>query len=205
MERSIAMRDEHGSRIDVVGALALLLYGASASAGTIEGTASHPKEKGDLVVYVVQATGEFRPPEKSPRVDQKGMKFLPFVLPVLVGTTVDFANSDPVEHNVYSPDGEGFNLGTWMGGETRNYTFKAAGTYRVLCSLHPEMLAYVVVRPNPYFAVTDKTGRFTISGIPDGRYELKVLGHKVKKPDQDRTFSVEVSGGKGTVSISFGP
>lgn len=185
-------------------ALALLLLAAApAAAGTLSGTVSHRKGKENLVVYVVKANGEFKPSDARPVVDQKGMKFTPFVTPVLVGTTVDFANSDPVDHNIYSPDGEGFNLGTWKGGEKRSYTFKNLGIYRLACSLHPEMLAYVVVLANPYFAVTDKEGRFTIEGIPDGRYELKVFGHKLKKPDKERVFPVEVKNGKASVTIAF--
>ena len=173
-----------------------------AAAGTITGTV---KVKGDqpAVVYVETATGTFAAPKAHPRIDQKGMQFIPYLLPVLVGTTVDFANNDNVNHNVFSPDNEGFNLGTWGKGESKSNTFKKVGTYTQLCSVHPEMEAFVVVLPNPYFAVPDKDGKFTIKDVPDGKYELKVFAKKLKKAEKEKKFPVEVAKGAGTAAITF--
>jgi plastocyanin len=195
------MKSHHfvsGSVIAVV-----LLAASHAAAGAIEGTVAHPSAKGDLVVYVVKASGKFTPPAKPAVMDQKAMKFIPVVLPVVVGTTVDFLNSDPVNHNVFSPDGEGYNLGTWPPGQKRSYKFKKTGIYTQLCSLHPEMEAFILVLENPYFTVTQAGKSFTIPDVPDGHYELKVWGKKLKKAEKEKIFRVDVKAGKGTLSIAF--
>jgi plastocyanin len=181
---------------------ATLAFAGVASAGTITGTVKL-KADAPAVVYVDVAAGTFAAPKEHARVDQKGMQFIPYMLPILVGTTVDFANNDAVNHNVFSPDNEGYNLGTWPKGESRSYVFKKVGTYTQLCSVHPEMEAFVVVLPNPYFAVPDKDGKFTIKDVPDGKYELKVFAKKLKKAEKEKKFPVEVAKGAGTAAITF--
>ncbi len=176
---------------------------ASARAnGVIEGTVSHPRGTADLVVFVANVPGQF-PPSRDQRMDQKKMTFVPHVLPVVVGTTVSFTNSDAVGHNVYSPDNETYNLGTWPKGESRPYTFKKTGVYTQLCSIHPEMQAFIIVLQNPFFAVTKAGGHFTIPNVPPGEYVLKVWGEKLKKADKERSFPVKVTTGKTTVTLAF--
>ncbi len=184
--------------------VAALLFSASqAMAGEIEGKLPDSIPKGNMVVFVAKADGNFKVPEKHVLLDQKKMTFIPGVLPVLVGTTVDFHNGDPMNHNVFSPDGEGYNLGTWPPGESRPYTFKKLGVYTQLCSIHPEMEGFIVVLQNPYFAVSEKGKSFKIKDVPDGHYQIKVWGKKLKKAEKDKTFDVEVAGGKGSVTIAF--
>jgi hypothetical protein len=91
---------------------------------------------------------------------------------------VRFLNNDPEPHNVYSPEGR-YNLGTWPPGDTRDYKFDTPGIYSQLCNIHPDMLAFVVVVPTPYFAVTDAAGAFEIRGVPPGQYTL-VAWHEKK-------------------------
>ena len=142
------------------------------------------RDSGDAVVYVGAIAGKsFAPPAEHAKIDQKNLVFLPHVLPVLVGTTVDFHNDDAVLHNVFSPDGcaEKFNLGTWPKGQTKSYTFKKeCVAAALLCKVHPEMEAFVLASPTPYFAVTKADGSYTISGVPDGSYTLKVWHPKLK-------------------------
>jgi plastocyanin len=176
---------------------------AHAAGGAITGTVKIKGTAQPAVVYVEAAPGTFAAPTAHARVDQQGMKFIPYLTPVLVGTTVDFLNSDSVAHNVFSPDAEGYNLGTWPKGETKSYTFKKPGVYTQLCSVHPEMEAYVVVLPNPYFAVTDKDGAFKIIDVPDGHYVLKVFAKKLKKAEKDKGFPVDVTQGAGQTTIAF--
>jgi hypothetical protein len=104
---------------------------------------------------------------------------------------------------VFSPDNESYNLGTWPKGESRPYTFKKPGVYTQLCSIHPEMEAFIVVLANPYFAVADKDGQFKIADVPDGHYVLKVFSKKLKKVDKDKKFTVDVAKGTGTANITF--
>jgi len=189
----------------LAGLAGMLLTAAPARAGgaTLKGTVSFSRGKANLVVYVEKAPGQFHPGAHHPLIDQKRMEFIPHVLPVVLGTTVDFMNSDKVAHNVFSPDHEGYNLGSWKKGERRSYTFKHLGTYTQLCSIHPEMEAFVVVVQNPYFAVTDGDGHFTIDGIPPGHYVLKVWGEKLHSKDKKKTFQVDVPAAGATTTITF--
>ncbi|MHB8419398.1 MAG: plastocyanin/azurin family copper-binding protein [Myxococcales bacterium] len=165
-----------------------------ALAGEITGKVTASKGAGGLVVYVVKAPGQFAAPAKPVTMDQKHMSFIPFTLPVLAGGTVEFRNSDKVAHNVFSPDGAGYNLGTFGNGQSRKQVFDQPGLYTQLCSLHPEMEGYVLVVQNPYYATTAADGAYTIKGVPDGDYQVRVMGKAVKKKDRKKDFPVTVSG-----------
>jgi len=165
------------------------------SAGTLEGTVKAPgmRSNADAVVYIDAIPGKtFEPPAKPALIDQVELVFVPHVLPVQVGTTVQFKNSDAMLHNVFSPDkcAERFNLGSWPQGQTRDYTFKQPCAATVLCNVHPEMEAFVVAVPTPYFATTDKDGAYTIENVPDGSYTVKVWHPKLK----EKTVEVTVKG-----------
>ena len=184
----------------------LLSFGALAFAGEIKGkvTAQGMRSAQDIAVYVDAIPGKtFTPPAKSPVEDQKHMTFVPHVLVVLKGTTVQFLNSDPVGHNVYWPSINGDkklkgNLGTWPQGQQKSFTFNDLGVAPLLCNVHPEMSGYVVVVPTPYSAVTDKDGNFEIKDVPDGSYTLKTWSEEGKPTTQ----SVSVSGGSATVNLT---
>ncbi len=166
---------------------------AAVPAGGLTGTikATGLSSNADAVVYVVQAAGTFTP--GSVTMDQKQMQFIPHVLPVLVGTTVKFLNSDPTPHNVFSGDYEKFNLGTWPQGQTKDHVFakcaKAPCVYATLCRVHAEMEGYVVVLQNPYFAVSAKDGHYAIPNLPPGKYEVAVWHPKLKGKSQPVTVA----------------
>ena len=146
----------------------------AASAGTISGQVSGVA--GPSVVYVDAISGKtFPPPTQHPVIDQKGLVFQPHLTAVQVGTTVDFLNSDSVAHNVFwtSIGGNkklGHNLGTWPKGERKSFKFDTPGAVPILCNVHPEMSAYLVVVSTPYFAISDQTGNYKIENVPDGSY-----------------------------------
>jgi plastocyanin len=190
-------------RTSTVALLTTMICGPLAWGGTITGSVKIKGTAQPAVVYVETASGNFAPPAEHARIDQQKMAFVPYLLPVVVGTTVDFLNHDSVNHNVFSPDGESYNLGTWAKGDKRSYTFKKLGVYTQLCSIHPEMEGFVVVLQNPYFATTDKAGNFKIANVPDGHYVLKVFSKKLKKPDKDKKFPVDVAHGAATATIAF--
>lgn len=174
--------------------LALIALAAGAQAGEIKGTvkAVGARNSADAVVYVDAIAGKtFPAPEKHATCDQKDLLFVPHVLPVLVGTTVDFKNSDAVLHNVFSPDkcADKFNLGSWPEGQTRSYTFKAPCAATLLCNVHPEMEGFVVAVPTPYFAVTDAAGAYVIHDVPDGSYTVKVWHPKLKETSSQVTVA----------------
>ncbi len=162
---------------------------AWAEGGTITGKVdvTPPKYAEETIVYVKEVPGTY--PPKVEAMDQQGMKFIPHILVVTKGDTVKFLNHDSVAHNVYSPDNEGFNLGTFKQNEDRPYTFNRDGTYSVLCSIHPEMLGYIFVGQNPYAAAVDKTGHYTIKNVPPGTYKLAVWNSHLKAPDKSVTVA----------------
>jgi hypothetical protein len=109
-------------------------------------------------------------------MDQKNLTFVPAVLPVVRGTTIEFINSDDVQHNVFSPsDLAGkFDLGTYGPGATRTVTLDQAGEVLVLCNIHMEMEAKVLVLDTPYFATATREGRYRIGDVPPGAYAVRV-------------------------------
>src|SRR5579863_3272854 len=118
----------------------------------------------DIAVYIDTIPGKHFPaPAEHAVVDQLHMAFVPHVIVVLQGSTVDFLNSDPVGHNVYWPSISGNkkmarNLGTWPKGEHKSFQFDNLGVAALLCNVHPEMSGYVVVVGTPYHAVTNREG-----------------------------------------------
>ena len=184
------------NRLSAIVAVAAFAFAASAEAGTISGEIKSKKKKykKGTVVYVESARGAHPPPAKPVRMDQEGSRFIPKILPILLGTTVEYMNSDPTTHNVYSPDGEKFDLGNWDIGGSRSYKFEKLGVYTHLCKLHPTMLAHVVVLQNPYYAITGKDGKFTIKGVPAGKHTLKVWNPRRKADPVTVDSSKDVTG-----------
>jgi plastocyanin len=187
-------------------ALLALATASIAADGSITGTvkATGLASNADAVVWVQQAAGTFKPPAQPVTLDQKKMQFVPHVLPVVLGTTVRFLNSDPTPHNVFSPDGEKYNLGTWPQGQSKDRPFATCAkfpcVYTQLCRVHPEMEGFVVVLPNTYFAVSDKQGYFEISGVPAGQYTVAVWHPKLKA--QPKPATVE-AGKPATVDFAL--
>lgn len=170
--------------------------GAAGAGGTVEGTVkvTGVASNADAVVYIQQSPGPFTPAAKPAAMDQKSMQFVPRVLPVVVGTTVRFLNSDPTPHNVFSPDGEKYDLGTWPQGKTQDHVFakcaKAPCVYVQLCRIHPEMEGYVVVLQNPLFAVTGSDGHYKIDNVPAGPVSVAVWHAKGKAQPKPATIDV---------------
>jgi plastocyanin len=104
-------------------------------------------------------------------LDQRNLSFSPRVLAVRVGTTVEFPNNDRVFHDVFSfRDGKKFELGLYPVGMVKRVPFDRLGLSRIFCNIHPGMAAYIIAVDTPYFAVSDRQGRFTIAEIPAGAY-----------------------------------
>ncbi|BBO19213.1 conserved hypothetical protein [Candidatus Brocadia pituitae] len=169
---------------------------------SIIGTVKAKKAKylKDTIVYIGHVPGTFEPQKERAVIDQKNMAFIPHVLPILQGTTVDFLNSDMVQHNVYSLDAvaDNFNLGTWLKGETRPFTFNKLGVASIRCNVHVDMLAYVLVLQNPFFARVDNKGNFSITNVPEGKYIIKLWNERFKAEDKqvevkaDATVTIEL-------------
>jgi plastocyanin len=189
----------------IAASITLALAGVS-SANEIKGKVSVQgiKSAENIAVYVdVIADKKFDPSKDHVVIDQRKMSFVPHVVAVQLGTTVDFLNSDPVGHNVYWPSISGnkklaHNLGTWPKGEKKPFQFNDLGTASLLCNVHPEMSGYVVVVPTPYFAITDKDGNFEIKDVPAGKYTLKTWSEDGKPTTQ----AVDVSAATATVELT---
>jgi plastocyanin len=130
----------------------------------------------DFVVYVDQpgVTANYPPPKPVQVIIQKDGTFRPHVLPVMVGTTVEWPNQDEIYHNVFSmSDPKPFDLGIYKSNQIKKVTFDKPGRIDVFCSIHTKMNCIILVLENPFFAVTDKNGNFKISNVPAGTYNLK--------------------------------
>lgn len=104
-------------------------------------------------------------------MSQADSTFVPHVLPVLQGSTVEFPNSDPVFHNVFSLSKPAtFDLGRYPKGGSKSVRFDKPGIVKVFCHLHSDMSAVVLVRDNPFFTIPQEEGGFRIDGIPPGEY-----------------------------------
>lgn len=102
---------------------------------------------------------------------QRNLTFLPHVLAVTTGTTVQFPNEDRVFHNVFSfHDSERFDLGTYPVGSQKQVVFSKPGVSRLLCNIHPNMAGYVVAVDSPYVAASKRDGSFAIGDVPLGSY-----------------------------------
>jgi plastocyanin len=129
------------------------------------------------VVYLETAPqAAFEAPSPGRAVlDQRNETFVPYVLAVTVGSTVDFPNSDRVYHNVFSlSKPKRFDLGRYPRGQSRSIRFDQPGVVRVFCEIHSHMSAFVLVFAHRYFATTDADGRYRIEGVPRGDYTLAV-------------------------------
>jgi len=185
--------------------LAVLIAGLAvgAWAGDIEGKVTGMK--GKSVVYVDTIAGKtFPAPKDHPVMDQKGLMFSPHIMVVQQGTTVEFLNSDTVQHNVFwtaigSDKKLGHNLGTWPKGEKRSFTFDKPGVVPMLCNVHPEMAGYLVVSPTPYFAETDDSGAYKIKDVPDGSYSVTAWHEGAKNQSKPVTVA---GGGKADFTLT---
>ncbi len=179
--------------------LFLFSFAHAAGGGSVSGTihvkkayveTSGPKGDKDVVVYLEPTVKTaFPAPTQHAQMNQSQLNFVPHVLAVQAGTTVDFQNDDAVNHNVSSPAACcSFDLGQWGKGMVKSQAFTSPGVAPLLCSLHPEMGAYVVVVGSPYFTtvplITDNAekkqyGSYSIKGVPAGQYKLKVWNGKL--------------------------
>ena len=138
-------------------------------------TARDVSDRLQSVVYLETAPrGAFETNEGGHAVmDQHNETFVPHVLAVMTGTTVDFPNSDKFYHNVFSLSKVAkFDLGRYAAGRSRPVRFDRPGIVRVFCDIHSHMSAFILVFSHPFFAMTGEEGRYRIDDIPPGTYTV---------------------------------
>jgi plastocyanin len=135
-------------------------------------------------------------------LDQKGCVYVPSILVVQTGQKVVVKNSDPCVHNVHTvpKENEMKNMVQMAGGPDLEFTFdKPEAFLKFQCDVHPWMFAWVTVVDSPYFALSDKDGKFTIKNIPNGKYKVEFAHRKLGK----QSFDIEVKDGAATQNCEF--
>lgn len=157
------------------------------------------EELRDFVISIEGAVPAPAPAGKPPVITQKGAVFSPRILPVAVGTTVEWPNDDDIFHNVFSiSEAKEFDLGLYKHPEAKRVTFDRPGRVDILCSIHTQMSAVVLVLENPFFAKSDDTGRYAIRGLPPGEYTVRAWHERL--PSVRRKVTV---GATGEVRLDF--
>lgn len=162
-------------------------------------------ERRRSVVYLEEAPrGAFDElPGERARIDQINEQFVPRLLAITTGTTVDFPNNDRIYHNVFSlSKPRTFDLGRYAAGRSRAVRFDRPGIVRVFCDIHSHMSAWVLVFNHPFFAVTDDEGRYAIPGVPPGRYSVAVWHETL--PEARKAIDVPASGGPIDIDFAMG-
>lgn len=179
----------------------------------------------DILVYLVKSPLVHENLSKTKfAMDQQNLTFMPHLLPIPVGASVDFPNHDKVNHNIFSLSRtKTFNLGSYKPGESKSVRFDKPGIVELRCDVHAEMAAYIMVLKNPYFAVTDDQGWFEIPNskyldqnnikgikdLPPGKYVLKIWNEKLKPQNQIVTVpangdvSIEITAVRGTPGVLY--
>jgi plastocyanin len=132
---------------------------------------------------------------------QKDKTFTPHVLPIRVGTSVDFPNFDPIFHNAFSNyNGQLFDVGLYPPGTSRPVRFARPGVVRVFCNIHANMSAVIVVLNTPYFETTQKNGSFQVNNVPPGDYFLHVFHERATQATLE-SLTRRVTVAEGSVTL----
>ena len=166
-------------------------------------------KKGELANVVVmlkgisgKSTGASAPPAE---LDQKGCIYVPSIMAIQTGQKLHVKNSDPVLHNVHTVSAAGNtdqNLAQMANGPDLSFSFtKSENFLKFKCDVHQWMFAWVTVVDHPYFAVSDKDGKFTIKNVPAGKYTVQALHRKAAPNGLEK--DVEVKDGDVTVDFTM--
>jgi len=155
-------------------------------------------ELDNVVVFVEMSRAVASPPRQAV-IRQNQEEFVPHLVAVTTGSTVEFPNDDLIFHNVFSLSRAAtFDLGRYPRDESRSETFRKPGIVKVFCHLHSHMSAIVRVFDHPYFVVPDRDGRFSIPGVPAGTHRVTAWHERVGNVTQDVTLA-----DGGTVDLAF--
>lgn len=186
----------------VLGLIALCLAGATQAADltvVIRDGNGRPVE--DAVV-IADAAGRPAPPPGRFVINQRNMQFVPYVLVIPVGSTVEFGNLDPYRHHVYSfSPAKKFELKLFGQGETRPVRFERPGLVSIGCNIHDAMQAFVHVVDTPFARKSDAAGRVTLRGVPVSVRQVRVYHPLLRAPGNQLTVPVD-AGRDATVPVT---
>jgi plastocyanin len=141
--------------------------------------------------------------EPRAKLDQRNEAFVPHVLAIVAGTTVDFPNNDQTYHNVFSLSStRPFDLGRYAAGRSKSIKFDRPGIVRVFCDIHSHMSAFILVFAHRHFAVTDDEGRYRLDNVPPGTYT--VIAWNESAPSESRRVVVPEAGGDVETNFALG-
>jgi plastocyanin len=175
----------------------LLFLTGTAFAAPLKGRIEDPAlRRKAQVVYVEKVAQPSTPPAAPVFMNQQGIKYLPHILPVVVGTKVIFKSADPELHNVYARGTKKvlFNDAVLPNMQSQPKAFDALGPVHLTCNVHKEMSAWILVLENSFFAVPEKDGSFTIDGLPPGTYTVRVWGEELSDVEKAKTMTFIVGG-----------
>ncbi len=178
----------------ILAVLALTLAGATKAADltvTIRDNNGRPVE--DAVV-IADAAGRAAPSPTRFVINQREMRFVPYVLVIPVGSTVEFGNLDPFRHHVYSfSPAKRFELKLFGQGETRPVRFERPGLVSIGCNIHDAMQAFIQVVDTPFARKSDRTGRVTLRGVPAQVRQVRIYHPLLRAPGNQMTVAVDLS------------
>lgn len=155
----------------------------------------------DAVVYAVPEGRQLPLAKKTAVMDQKNRMFIPHVLPVQTGTSVQFPNSDDVRHHVYSfSPAKPFQLPLYKGTPANPEVFDKAGVVTLGCNIHDQMSAFIVVVDTPYFEKTAANGQAVLHDLDAGRYTVHVWVPDMRTEPQPQSITLS---GSERASVSF--
>jgi plastocyanin len=141
--------------------------------------------------------------DPRPRLDQRNEMFVPHVLAIVAGTTVDFPNNDRTYHNVFSlSKTKTFDLGRYATGRSKAVRFDKPGIVRVFCDIHSHMSAFILVFAHRYFSLASEDGTYRLENVPPGTYN--VVAWNESSPLETRRVVVPESGGDVEVYFYLG-
>jgi len=149
---------------------------------------------GDAVIWLdrVPASADTATAGARPKLAQKDQCFQPRVLPISVGTTVDFPNLDPIYHNVFSASPiKRFDLGKYPRGHSKSVTFDRAGLVNVYCDIHSHMEAFVLVLSTHVFTQPDGSGNYALPPVPPGTYTLHLWHPDLRETKREVTVPAD--------------
>jgi plastocyanin len=177
-------------------ALLALAFAAPCAAGSLRISVVDlaGKPLGHAAVYAVPSR-PVAPPHSPAVMDQAHNAFVPHVLIVQTGTSVDFPNNDTVSHHVYSfSEPKPFELPLYKGNPHPPLVFDKPGVVVLGCNIHDSMLGYILVVDTPYFGSTDAAGSAVLANLPAGDYSVQVWSPRAKPKDLPAATSVALGG-----------